>query len=242
MPRALAIHALATPFITSLTYAFVTLREDDLKWWKEVLHKDAMRQLGLGLALGSAAYLTTTGVATAFGWVHFPSKGWQALSKQEVLETLVSHLGHLAVSWNEEMLYRGYGLQSLSQAVGKPGAVMILVPLFAWGHAPGLRVLAGQSALGLGLTSLRLASNSLWLPIGYHASWNYIQTAILGPPDASPSLLPMYVQGPDLWIGRPGYPEPGLLSTMINLIVAGGAFWFWWRSRRTALRRAERKE
>jgi len=235
MSHVLAFNALANPFIAGLTYGFVRLKDDDRAWWYEALGNDCLLQLGFGLALGSAAYLGIATAAAGLGWVHFQAWGWTDRSAYAVTWTLVSHLGNLLVAWNEEMLYRGYGLRSLSEAVSLPIAIIILVPLFARGHAPGWQTFVGQSALALATTCLRLSSTSLWLPIGYHAAWNYMQTAILGSPDALPSILPMHVVGPKLWMGRPGYPEPGLLSTLVNLIVAGGALYVWWRRRRKAL-------
>ena len=197
------------------------------------------RQLTLGLVLGSGAFLAVASTAAALGWVHFPQAGWHTASTAAVLWTLISRAAHLCVAWNEEMLFRGYGLHCLAQVVGVPLAVAILVPVFAHGHGPGWQILIGQSALGLSTTALRFAGGTIWLPVGYHTAWNYGQTAVLGPPDAPPSLLPMHIEGPELWMGRPGYPEPGMLSTLVNLIVAGGAAWVWWRSRRQASHRPQ---
>lgn len=231
MPYVLAVHTLATPFMGALTYAFVKVRAEDTDWWNEVVGKKPVTYLSIGVALGSAVYLVQTGLALTLGWVSFPGPGWQNLSAPAVVQTLITHLANVCVALNEEMLYRGYGLYSLGGAIGLPGAVALLVPLFAWGHAAGWLTFIGQCTLGLSTTALMLAGNSLWLPVGYHAAWNYIQTAIFGPPDASPSLLPMQVEGPKLWMGRPGYPEPGLLSTLTNLGIALAAFFIWWRSR-----------
>jgi hypothetical protein len=76
---------------------------------------------------------------------------------------------------------------------------------------------------------LRLAQKSIWLPIGYHLAWNLIQTAVLGPPTGLPSLLPMEVDGPELWVGRPGHPVPGLLMMAVHIGVAALAGWVRWR-------------
>ena len=232
MPLVLANHSLAAPFMVGLTYAFVRLREEDRAWWHRVLLKDGTRQLLVGIALGGGVYLAETGAAMALGWVHFGPGGWYGSAKTAVIWTLVSHLANLCVAWNEEMLYRGYGLHSLTEAIGLPGAVVVLVPLFAWGHGEGWQTFIGQSTFALTMTALRLVGKSLWLPVGYHAAWNYMQTAVLGAPDARPSLLPMHVDGPQLWLGRPGYPVPGMLSIVVNLVVATVATFVWWHTRK----------
>jgi hypothetical protein len=82
--------------------------------------------------------------------------------------------------------------------------------------------LLGQAALGTALLMLRLRSGSIWAPLGYHWAWNLLQTACFGPAGGPPSLRPLLVDGPVLWVGRPGSPEPGLLSTLVQVGVALG--------------------
>ncbi len=139
-------------------------------------------------------------------------------------------LRHVAVCVNEELVFRGYGLDTATLAAGRPLAVAGLTLLFAAGHGFEWQVLIGQSAMALALTALRLRYNSLWVPMGYHFGWNMVQTAVFGPPDALPSLRLMEVHGPDLWMGKPGYPVPGLLMTIANLTMAL-LVWIAWRRR-----------
>ncbi len=75
---------------------------------------------------------------------------------------------------------------------------------------------------------LRLHSDALWLPVGYHWAWNVLQTAIFGAPDSAPSIRPLHLHGPERWMGRPGAPEPGLLSTLVHLVMAL-LLWLWMR-------------
>jgi hypothetical protein len=88
--------------------------------------------------------------------------------------------------------------------------------------------LLGMLAGGTTVMLLRLHSDALWLPVGYHWAWNVLQTAIFGAPDAAPSLRPLHVDGPERWMGRPGQPEPGLLSTLVHLVMAL-LVWLWMR-------------
>ena len=52
----------------------------------------------------------------------------------------------------------------------------------------------------------------------------------------APSIRPLQVQGPQRWMGRPGAPEPGLLSTLVHLVIAL-LLWLWMRRSRTGSRR-----
>ena len=232
MMHVLAFNTVATPFVLGVTKGFVKLRSEDTSWWHQMLRTNVGSRLAIGIVLGTGSYLAVICVAKALGWVHFPEWGWQKSSAADIGWTVLTHTANLNIAVNEEILYRGYGLYSLSQATGSPIAVTLLVAYFAWGHGSGWQVLIGQSALALATTALRFSGGSLWLPIGYHAAWNYMQTAIFGASDASPSIFPIQVDGPMLWMGRPGYPEPGLLQTFVNLSVAAGALFVWWRYRR----------
>src|SRR4051794_11984136 len=105
----LKVHAIASPIMTGLTYAFITVRAEDRQWWDRAVIVHAVRHLGLGVALGSGVYLMSIGVASRLGWVHFGGDGLQNISNPEVVQTLITHLANLCVAWDEEMLYRGYG-------------------------------------------------------------------------------------------------------------------------------------
>jgi CAAX protease family protein len=81
---------------------------------------------------------------------------------------------------------------------------------------------------GTTLMRLWLHTDALWLPLGYHWAWNVLQTAIFGTPGSAPSLRPLQVHGPERWMGKPGQPEPGLLSTLVHLVMAL-LVWLWRR-------------
>jgi membrane protease YdiL (CAAX protease family) len=180
--------------------------------------------------LGTSSFLLVLGVAAAKKWVHLPAWGWEQTSFSQVVRwLLLLAVGQFAVAWNEEVVMRGYGLHSLSVVVGKPAAAIGLTTLDAWAHGPGLRIFVGQGMVGLVLMILRLRTGALWMPIGYHFAWNYMQTAIFGPPNTYPSLRPLHVTGPSSWLGQPGSPEPGILSTLVHIGLAVVSVWTWWR-------------
>jgi membrane protease YdiL (CAAX protease family) len=137
-------------------------------------------------------------------------------------------VGHLAVSWNEEMVFRGYGFETVREAVGQGKAVAVLIPGFALYHSLNPQQFLGMLAGGTTRMLLRLHSDALWLTVGYHWTWNVLQTAIFGTPGSAPSIRPLQVHGPERWMGKPGAPEPGLLSTLVQLVMAL-LLWLWMR-------------
>jgi membrane protease YdiL (CAAX protease family) len=231
-PYALVREHLATlPFAAALTYACVCLRPEDRARWNRTPLRQGVGQALQGMGLGTGAFLAWMGIAAAKGWLSAPAWGWQHTSVRAVVRSLaLLGVGHLAVAWNEEMLFRGYGFETLRAALGQRRAVAVLIPFFALYHGVEPQLFLGMAAGGTVLIVLRLHSDALWLPIGYHWAWNVLQTALFGPPDAEPSVRPLHVHGPARWMGRPGYPEPGLLSTLISLTMA---LLVWVRMRRT---------
>jgi membrane protease YdiL (CAAX protease family) len=217
-----ALHITVLPFGAAWTYAFIRLRREDLIAWKQVEWQHGVRQVGTGALLGAGAFALFCGAAAACGWARLPAWGWAHATPSAILHTVFATAPEfLAAAFNEELVFRGYGLDTASAAVGRPAAIAGLTALFAWAHGRSFNppVLAGTAAAGLALVALRMRSGGLWMPVGYHFAWNYVQTAVLGPADQAPSLRPVQFDGPELWLGRPGYPEPGLLATLVNLLV-----------------------
>jgi membrane protease YdiL (CAAX protease family) len=188
-----------------------------------------------GAGLGIGAYTTWLVVATNCGWMTFQGWGWDTASVHKTLRSAaLLGVGHLAVAWNEEQVFRGYGFDSLRQALGGWGAVAILAPLFAISHGLSSSILQFVSFVIAGgiLTLMRVESKSIWFGVGYHWMWNFMQTGLFGPATAEPSFRPIVVDGPYQWVGKPGSPEPGLLSTMIQCAVGIGIGLLWLAKRR----------
>jgi membrane protease YdiL (CAAX protease family) len=235
------LHLEALPFILALTYAYVRLRPEDRARWNRVPFHRGVVQLLQGVGLGTAASLAWLGLAAAKGWISAPTWGWEDTSVSAVAQSLMMlSIEYLAVAWNEEMIFRGYLFETWRPKLGQDMTVAVLTVLFALYHSIGrqqLLGLSGMAAAGLALIQLRIQSDALWLPIGYHWAWNILQTAIFGSAGAAPSIRPLHVDGPYIWVGRPGSPEPGLLSTLIQLLVAVLVF-LWMRRSSTVGKRA----
>jgi membrane protease YdiL (CAAX protease family) len=197
--------------------------------WNRVPLRQGVGQALHGVGLGTAAFLAWLGIAKAKQWVSAPAWGWEQTSLNEVLHSVAGQaVGHLAVSWNEEMVFRGYGFETVREALGQGKALAVLIPGFALYHGLDLQQLLGMLAGGMTLMLLRLHTDALWMPVGYHWAWNVLQTAVFGASDAAPSILPLQVHGPERWMGKPGQPEPGLFSTLVHLAVTL-LLWLWMR-------------
>ena len=58
-----------------------------------------------------------------------------------------------------------------------------------------------------------------------------LQTTVFGVSESAPSIRPLQVHGLARWMGQPGQPEPGLLSTLVHLVIALLVWWLLWRGR-----------
>lgn len=127
---------------------------------------------------------------------------------------------------HEEGLDRGYAFVQLSRAISFWPAAAILGAWFTWGHVgqegatPVSLAVAGLFALVLAYSFLR--TGSLWFALGFHASWNFVQSFIFGfansGGDSQGSLMVSRLEGASLLTGGSAGPEGSLLSL---LAIAG---------------------
>jgi hypothetical protein len=82
--------------------------------------------------------------------------------------------------------------------------------------------------VGIPLSIAYLRTRSLWMPVGMHFTWNYVQGFVFGLPVSgykfSPTLLTVQIHGAAWLTGSQYGPEGGLLSTIV--IVGAGIYLF----------------
>lgn len=222
-----AVQPKAFPGVVAITDLFTRLRPEDWATWSRQPTEDDLGDLARGIALGLAASAATLGVGMAKGWMSAPVWGWKGeRSAGMVLASAALTAAQEGTGvFNEEVIFRGYGLDTLSAAVSLPAAVTISTALFARAHGPGWKRFVGLGAAGLFLSLLRLTTGNLWLAAGFHWGWNVAQISLLGPEDGPPSLRPLRLHGPEGWVGKPGEADPGwlqILATMVLVAIAGG--------------------
>ena len=227
-------HLTILPAVATLTYGFAQLRADDRSRWVNLSVQDEVLPAAGGAVLGGSGLLALLLVGRLCRWFDAPQWGWTQHSVSEVGRSVAFiALGHLAVAWNEETVFRGYGYTTLRRAMPAGVVGVLLTLLFGYYHSDDLRIAAGELPLGVTLMLLRAASGGIAVPIGYHWAWNFFQTGVFGPANAPPSIRPLRVHGPALWVGRPGTTEPSLLSSIVNLVVACCvALWLYQRHRK----------
>jgi hypothetical protein len=191
----------------------------DVRWLKELF---------LGILLGSALMLIPAFILGILGWVDWR---W-SLVGLSVLASSVSLFAGVAVA--EELLFRGFVFQRLISGLGMWPAQLIAAAFFLLSHMnnPGMtgstKVMAGinifLASIMFGLAFVQ--TESLAMPLGLHWMANWMQGGILGfgvsGSEQSGLLKPVFGNAP-VWLtgGQFGLEAslPGLLCVLIILFM-----------------------
>jgi len=158
-------------------------------------------------------------IQLALGWLTFDGFAWQVDPLQTVLiQTVGTFVVFLFVGWSEELLSRGYHLQTLASGLNLFWGVVISSAVFGLLHL-GNPNATWLSAAGIFLAGLFLAygyltTRQLWLSIGLHIGWNFFEGVGFGFPVSGLDiyrLTRITVTGPELWTGGAFGPEAGLV-------------------------------
>ncbi len=185
----------------------------------------AMKDWSLGLLIGFMMLCFTVGLPFIFGWmeIRLMNEDFQYITAG----LFGNFILYLMVGFNEEILFRGYLFQSLTEGIGKVWATLLFSVVFGLAHAgnPNVSVfgLINIVLAGILLSIAYLRTRSLWLPVGIHTAWNFTQGIIWGlPVSGTTPKLPMTLSaetGPDWITGGSFGPEGGAACTLFCLIA-----------------------
>ena len=196
-----------------------TIADYGLPWRKMFGHRFWK---GAAMAfLGLTAFLT---LSHFFGVFRF---GEIALRSNEIWKWGALYgVGFVVVALEEEFHYRGYQLSTLTKGIGFWPAAIALSAVFGFSHLGN----AGENWLGIFNASaggllfclLLRRSGDLWMPIGFHASWDWTQTYFYGVPDSG-HVLPGHLLGGNFfgprWLtGGTVGPEGSVLLTLLVIL------------------------
>jgi membrane protease YdiL (CAAX protease family) len=165
--------------------------------------------------------LAVATIATAGGYmfqVHFTSGTWKKLLEILVLITVGACY--------EELSFRGYAFQRLTQAVGPLasiatfsvwfGAVHLMNP-----HSGGILSWSFFNTIAVGalFAVAYLRTRALWMPIGMHMGWNFALGTLFGLPVSGLDYFAVIVRGKafgPLWLTGGNY---GVEASAVGAIV-----------------------
>ncbi len=146
-----------------------------------------------------------------------------------LIQTLPALAAFLLLGFHEELLYRGYLLQVISQKNGRLVAALITGVIFGLVHGgnPGANPqgIIFTAVYGFLLALLVMRTGSVWIAGGYHAAWNATAALALGL-NVSGTVMPgswitTTLSGPRLITGGSYGFESSIITGLAEPVVLG---------------------
>jgi len=193
---------------------------------------------GIGITFVQMGFIYI--VMLSLGWLTFEGFAWQFDPISAVITgVLTFFIAFIFVGWNEELLSRGYHLQTIASGINLFWGVIISSSVFGLLHLGNPNAtwvsVAGIFFAGVYLAYAYIRTKQLWLSIGLHIGWNFFEGVVFGFPVSGLSeiykLIRIQVQGPELWTGGAFGPEAGLI--VLPSLIVGGLLIYLYTLRRT---------
>jgi membrane protease YdiL (CAAX protease family) len=193
-------------------------------WWADLF---------IGVGITSIALGIVFKFGLTVGWLHIDGWIWKLLRPGDLLNRLLVSLaitGSVAIL--EEVVFRAYLLTGLKLAWGGPLGLAVMSICFTLIHTPILEgntpfviilALLFLTAFGLlfGLTYLR--TGSIWLPVGIHFAWDFVESDLL---NLSGDLTNPHIVGAITKLKGPsslaGLGNAILIDALALAIISGG--------------------
>jgi uncharacterized protein len=215
---------LLTAVVLGAYWAYVRIIEK--RDVSELSGRHAVREIGLGLALGALLFSITLAILAAVGAYQVTgNNGWQIM--------LAILPGCILSGVLEEVVFRGVVFRILEQWLGSWIALGISAAIFGALHLlnPGATLLNAAAISiegGVLLAGAYMLTRRLWLCIGIHIAWNFTQggvfsVAVSG--SSSKGLLQSRMIGPD-WLTGGTFGAEASVVALTVCAVAGIALVF----------------
>lgn len=197
-----------------------------------------LRDFALGTLFGAGALVVAALVATVAGGFHF-SFAPEGLHASFVKTFFGAMIVYVPLAAAEEMMFRGYPLQTLMRSFPFALALVPSSAIFAYMHTANPNVPRGALFLvmfvntalaGVWLSVAYFRTRSLWLPLGLHWAWNWAMGSLIGLPVSGLTslthapLIKATDTGP-AWLTGGSYGIEGGLACTLALVVATVFIW-----------------
>ena len=180
-------------------------------------------ETGKGLIIGIVYFLLVVGVIALAGCYRITDVRF------ELMPQLKAFAMFFLVAVCEEVIFRGIVFRMIDERFNTVVAYIVSALIFGAVHltnngATWWAGLAIAIEAGILLSAAYKYSGTLWMPVGIHWSWNYVQGNILGfavsGGDAGESLFIPETSGPDIITGGPFGAEASIVAVVIGVLLS----------------------
>lgn len=181
----------------------------------------ATKELAIGALIGAGIFSTVIVVLVAGGWYRIAGTNqWTA--------AIAPLLAAAGAAYVEELIMRGILFRNLEEMLGSWISLAITALLFGLAHlnnpnATLTSALAIALEAGVLLGAAYMVTQRLWLAIGIHFAWNFVQGGVFGVAVsgvASEGILRGELHGPELLTGGPFGVEGSVVAVVVCLAAA----------------------
>jgi len=191
---------------------------------------------GIGITFVQMGFIYV--VMLALGWLTFEGFAWEFDPINVVIANVLTFfVVFIFVGWNEELLSRGYHLQTIASGLNLFWGVIISSAVFGLLHLGNPNATwvsaAGIFFAGVYLAYAYIRTKQLWLSIGLHIGWNFFEGVVFGFPVSglgTYALTRISIHGPEIWTGGAFGPEAGLI--VLPSLILGGLLIYFYTMRR----------
>lgn len=224
-----AISSAAVVALVALLGYFVYVRVVERRPVRELARGGALLDLARGIVIGALLFTATIGVLWALGYYTVTgTSGWMAAAPAFAI-------GIMSAA-SEEVLFRGVVFRLLEEWIGTWMALAMSALLFGLLHLlnPNATLAAAVAIAleaGVLLAAAYTLTRTLWLPIGMHFAWNFVQGGIFGVAisgNKATGILQGHLAGPELLSGGAFGAEASVVAIVLGLTASA---LFLWRAR-----------
>ena len=195
----------------------------------ELITPSACPWVGKGLLLGIGYFSVITAILAIFGMYRID--GYDV----NIILLISCFIFYLVIAVGEEIIFRGIIFRMIAERWNVVIALVVSSLLFGAIHIvnPDASIwtsVAITIEAGLLLGAAYSFSGNLWLPIGIHWAWNFMEGNIFcfyvsGHPENYRMLTPA-ISGPNIYTGGDFGPEASIIAIILGMFLSA---WFIWR-------------
>ena len=188
----------------------------------ELSMRKCLKHTGIGFLWGVLMMAAIIGIFALCGWYKIVGCCFNLAVVYRLLMT------YFVVAVGEEIVFRGIMFRLLDSQFNVWVALLISAVVFGIAHIinPNATVV---STIGISMASgvlfglLLKYYRTLWVPIGIHWSWNFVQGTVTGSPVSGMvpdySILKSVTSGPELLTGGSFGPEASIILMILGLVL-----------------------